>query len=69
MRHSENPGNISPYKIIAVDDEGGIIDYLVVNDKLEETYEKIRSIYLAESLKLQRLNNKELEKLCTLEIL
>ena len=30
MRHSENPGNISPYKIIAVDDEGGIIDSLSV---------------------------------------
>ena len=54
---------------LSLQNEGGIIDYLVVNDKLEETYEKIRSIYLAESLKLQRLNNKELEKLCTLEIL
>ena len=30
MRQSENPGNISPYKIIAVDDEGGIIDSLSV---------------------------------------
>lgn len=30
MRHSESTGNISPYKIIAVDDEGGIIDSLSV---------------------------------------
>ena len=30
MRHSENVGNVSPYKIIAVDDEGGIIDSLAV---------------------------------------
>ena len=30
MRHSENPENVSPYKIIAVDDEGGIIDSLSV---------------------------------------
>ena len=30
MRHSESAGNISPYKIIAVDDEGGIIDSLSV---------------------------------------
>ncbi len=30
MRHSENIGNVSPYKIIAVDDEGGIIDSLAV---------------------------------------
>jgi len=30
MRHSENPDNKSPYKIIAVDDEHGIIDSLSV---------------------------------------
>ena len=30
MRHSEMPENRSPYKIIAVDDEGGIIDSLTV---------------------------------------
>jgi HD-GYP domain-containing protein (c-di-GMP phosphodiesterase class II) len=30
MRHSENPENANNYKIIAVDDEGGIIDSLTV---------------------------------------
>ena len=30
MRHSDAPENKSPYKIIAVDDEGGIIDSLTV---------------------------------------
>ena len=30
MRHSENPENVSPYKIIAVDDEEGIVDSLSV---------------------------------------
>ena len=30
MRHSEIQGQISPYKIIAVDDENGIIDSLSV---------------------------------------
>lgn len=54
---------------LSLQKEGGIIDYFVVNDKLEETYDKIRAIYISESLKLQRLNKKELESLCALEIL
>ncbi|MGI6680417.1 MAG: guanylate kinase [Bdellovibrionota bacterium] len=52
---------------LSLQNEDGIIDYFVVNDKLEDAYNKVRAIYIAESLKLQRLNKKELEKLCTLE--
>lgn len=54
---------------LSLQNENSIIDYFVINDKLEDTQNKICSIYIAESLKLHRLNKKELETLCTLEIL
>ncbi len=46
---------------------GGKVDYFVVNDEIEDTYNKIRAIYLSELLKVNRLNRRELEKLCVLE--
>ena len=52
---------------LSLQNEDGKIDYFVVNDKLEEAYDKIRAIYLSETSKLKRLNKKQLEDLCKVE--
>lgn len=52
---------------LSLQNEDGKIDYFVVNDKLEEAYDRIRAIYLSETSKLKRLDKKQLEELCKVE--
>ena len=44
MRHSEQDIQIKPYKIIAVDDENGIIDSLSAGAELKLIVEKIQEL-------------------------
>ena len=50
-------------------DQGGehLIDYAVVNDDLEKTYDTVRSILLAERVRMERISSKALRKICTVE--
>ncbi len=52
---------------LSLQKEGSKVDYFVVNDEIENAYNKIRSIYISESLRVNRLNRRELEKLCVLK--
>ena len=53
-------------KVLELSNDPGKIDYLVVNDRAEQTFSALSAIYHAEKLKLVRFGKKQLTRLCSL---
>lgn len=55
-------------KLLELHDRIGQIDYLVVNQELDRTYEKVRAIVVAEQSRYHRLDKHSVEGFCEVDI-
>jgi guanylate kinase len=54
-------------KVQALVDKRAFLDYLVVNDTLDHTYSRVKSIFEAERSRFSRLDEAEVKRFCTLD--
>jgi guanylate kinase len=55
-------------KLLALHDQGSQIDYLVVNQDLDRTYQKVRAIVVAEQARYHRLDKDSVEQFCEVDL-